>query len=164
MNGREFGHHDKHNMKINLKGIADKTKKHFLIIETFQGMEPTASYREQAHAVRRALDAVQYIEDAFQKGTVVMAHKEASSPTSYQIVAVNNHEELNDFLKGNVAHARVRPELRKVVPLSDWNSGVETFEGMVKNLETLAIEEEKAIASNAFRSFNSIAKTPNVIQ
>ena len=148
-------------MKINIAGLTDKSKMHFLIVETFQGMEPTASYTEQAHAVRRSLDAVQYVEDAFKKGTVVMAHKEASSPTTYQIVAVNNNEELNDYLKANAAHARVRPELRKVVPLSDWNAGVQTFEKMLKNLESLSVEEEKAISKKEFRPFKSLAKSQN---
>jgi hypothetical protein len=144
-------------MKINIEGLQDKSKQQFLIIETFQGMEPTASYTDQANAVRRALDAVDYIEDQFQKGVVVMMHKEASSPTSYQIVAVNNNAELNDYLKANVAHARVRPDLRKVVPLTDWNSGVETFEKMISDLETLATEEQKYIAAGKFRPI----KKPN---
>ena len=143
-------------MKINIEGLKDKSKQHFLIVETFQGMEPTASYTDQAHAVRRSLDALEYIEEAFQKGTVVMAHKESSNPTSYQIVAVENNEELNDYLKANSAHARVRPDLRKVIPLSDWNSGVETFESMLSNLERLAKEEEKYMAKNKFRPFKSL--------
>jgi hypothetical protein len=143
-------------MKINIAGLQDKSKQQFLIIETFQGMEPTASYMEQAYAVRRALDAVDYIEEQFQKGVVVMMHKEASSPTSYQIVAVNNNAELNDYLKANVAHARVRPNLRKVVPLTDWNSGVETFEKMITDLEALATEEQKFISEGKFRPIKKL--------
>lgn len=143
-------------MKINLDGLRDSSKMHFLIVETFQGMEPTATYTEQAHAVRRALDALEYIENAFQKGTVVMAHKESSSPTSYQIVAVSSNEELNDYLKANVAHARVKPELRKVVPLSDWNSGVKTFEAMLRDLERLAKEESSYAEKGEFRPFKSL--------
>ena len=138
-------------MKINVEGLADKSRMHFLIVETWQGMDPTASYREQANAVRRSVDALEYIEEAFQKGTVVMMHKESSSPTSYQIVSVRNNEELNDYLKANAAHARVRPELRKVVPLSDWQAGTETFQKMLKDLESLAVEEEKFTSEGKFR-------------
>ena len=130
-------------MKINIKGLQDKTKQHFLIAETWQGMEPTATYREQHDAVLRAMDALQYIEEQFNRGIVVMAHKEASSPTSYQIVAVDNNEQLNDYIKGNAAHVRVRPNLRRVVPLSDWESGVDTFKNMVAELDKLATAEEK---------------------
>jgi hypothetical protein len=138
-------------MKINIEKLQDKSKKHFLIIETWQGMEPTSSYTEQAKAVRRGLDALEYIEDQFQKGVVVVAHKEASSPTSYQIIAVDDNEGLNDYLKANAAHARVRPELRKVVPLSDWDAGTETFKKMIEELERLAKEEEKYEAKGEFR-------------
>jgi hypothetical protein len=73
-----------------------------------------------------------------------MMHKEASSPTSYQIVAVDNNEQLNDYLKSNAAHARVRPDCRKVVPLSDWSSGVQTFQNMITELERLAAAEVAA--------------------
>lgn len=136
-------------MKINVKALTDKKKMHFLIAETFQGMEPTATYREQSDALKRAMDALEYIEEAFQRGVVVMAHKEASSPTSYQIVAVDSNEELNDYLKANAAHARVKPELRKVVPLSDWDSGVDTFKLMMEDMEQKALREEEEAAERA---------------
>jgi predicted HNH restriction endonuclease len=145
-------------MKINVDRLRDRSKKHFLIVETWQGMEPTASYREQAQAVRRGLDALEYIEDQFQKGTVVMAHKEASSPTSYQIIAVDDNEQLNDYLKANAAHARVRPELRKVVPMSDWDAGTETFKNMIADLERLAREEERATTRGRFRTVGGAAR------
>jgi hypothetical protein len=138
-------------MKINIEGLRDRSKMHFLIIETWQGMDPAASYAEQANAVRRSLDALAYIENAFAKGPLVMAHKEASSPTTYQIVAVNNNEELNDYIKGNAAHVRVRPDLRKVIPLCDWEAGKETFLNTIRELERLSGEEEKYLAEKRFR-------------
>lgn len=143
-------------MKVNLDAfgnLGQSGKLQFLIIETWQGMEPSATYEEQARAVRRALDAVDYVEQAFQNGTVVMMHKAADSPTTFTLVAVDSHEALNDFIKGNAAHVRVRPELRKVVPLADWDSGRGTFERLISELETKSREENEAIEKNEFVPF-----------
>lgn len=142
-------------MKINRKVLGDPKKLQFMIIETWQGMDPTASYAEQAHALRRALDAVEYVEKAFDQGTVAMAHKPASQASTITIVAVKNLEELNDYIKGNAAHARVRPENRQVIPLCDWGSGRKTFEKLIKDLEQKAQEEQKAMEQGKFRPFRT---------
>lgn len=145
-------------MKINLKGLQDSKKLQFLIIERWQGMEPTATYAEQAHALRRALDAVEYVEDAFKQGIVVMAHKAADSPMTFQIVAVSSLEELNDYVKSNAAHARVKSEYRQVIPLTNWDAGRGNFEKLIQSLEQLAVEEKKALDKGTFRPFKKIGK------
>jgi len=128
-------------MKVNKDALTAAGKLHFLIEETWQGMEPTASYQAQAAALKRSMDSVEYIERAFQQGTVVLAHKKADAASIIQLVAVDNLEQLNNYIKSNEAHARVRPENRKVTPLTDWNSARETHLLMITKMEIRAEHE-----------------------
>jgi hypothetical protein len=130
-------------MKLNVDGLTQKGKLFFLIEETWQGMDATSTYEEQASALRRAVDGVEYVEKAFQQGTVVLAHKESDRASTLQIVAVDNLEHLNEYIKTNEAHARLPPQNRRVVPLSDWESGKQVFLKMIARAEIRA-ELDKA--------------------
>jgi hypothetical protein len=79
-----------------------------------------------------------------------MAHKPTETRT-IQIVAVKNNEELNEYIKGNEAHARLPTERRRVVPLADWESGRKTFERAIAVAEVRAEYEEKGTKMPARR-------------
>ena len=131
-------------MKINKDALAkSQGKMKFLVSEYWQGLPPTTTYEQQAEAVARALDSVEYIERAVGRGDVVMAHKEKSRTGTTQLLAVDRLEDLNNYIKGNEAHARLPPSNRTVLPLVDWDEGVRTLEMMITRAEVRARYERE---------------------
>jgi hypothetical protein len=131
-------------MLINEKSLREADGKlMFLIAEQWQGLSPTASYADQAAAVSRALDSVEYIERAVERGTVSMAHKNALAASTVQLLSVSSMEELNEYLKVNEAHARLPQINRVVLPLSDWDQGRKVFDKMLARAEVRAAYEAK---------------------
>ena len=95
-------------MKINKKAIKNLGNKQlYLITEEWQGMSPSANYQEQAAAVSRALDSVEYIENAIERGDVVMGHKPEGRIATMQLLAAEDLEQLSGYIKANEAHARL---------------------------------------------------------
>lgn len=126
-------------MKINpeaLNGAAGKML--FLVQEEWQGLSPATSYQDQASAVGRALDSVEYIERAIARGDVVLAHKAESRTGTIQLVSTDTLDGLNDYLKGNEAHARLPPMNRTVLPLADWDKGAKTLQKMLARADVRA--------------------------
>lgn len=133
-------------VKINEKALKDlQGKQLFLITEEWQGMSPATSYQEQAAAVSRALDSVEYIERAIERGDVVMGHKPAAITATMQLLAVDDLEKLSNYIKSNEAHARLPHLNRTVQPLSDWDSSVQDFQKMVARAEVRAHFEERGL-------------------
>ncbi|MDR5759693.1 hypothetical protein [Caballeronia sp. LZ035] len=133
-------------MKVNLKALSDpefmKSKMQFLVITRWPTLSAPTDYKEQLHHLRRAYDALRYMEGQFNQGTILMAHKEVARPAMHFIVAVDNHTQLDEFIKLNPAHDRYAE--REVIPMVDFESGHEVFEKMITNIEALAQEEEQA--------------------
>lgn len=126
-------------MKINPEALAAADGKMlFLIQEEWQGLSPATSYQDQASAVGRALDSVEYIERAIERGDAVLAHKTESRTGTIQLVSTDTLDGLNDYLKGNEAHARLPPMNRTVLPLADWDKGVVTLQKMLARADVRA--------------------------
>ncbi len=117
-------------MKLNMDGLQNQENMLFLVQETWQGLDPTATYDEQHGALTRARDSIEYIENAIDRGNVVLAHKESSMPSTFQMVSANSLEMLNNYIKGNEAHVRLPETSRNVLPLSDWDEGVQIMKLM----------------------------------
>lgn len=133
-------------MKVNEQALLDSGNKlMFLVTETWQGLAPSATYSQQAEAVSRALDSVEYIEQAVATGDVVMAHKDSGSSVTMQMVSADTLEDLNHYLKSNEAHARLPLSSRQVLPLSDWDAGMATFRRMVARAEVRAEYEKRGL-------------------
>lgn len=134
-------------VKINKDALDNlEGKQLFLVTEQWQGLSPATSYKEQADAVSRALDSVEYIERAVERGDVVMAHKPQAMIATMQVVAVDHLEQLSGYLKSNEAHARLPNTNRTVQPLSDWDASVESFNMMLARAEVRARFEEQGLA------------------
>lgn len=141
-------------MKINfeaLKSDALKGKQQFLVVTQWPRLEAPTTYSEQVEHLRRAYDALQYMEGAFDRGMVLMAHKEASQPAMHFLVAVDHVSELDEFLKLNPAHDRYLK--REVIPMTSFESGHDTFRKMVQQLQKLADEERQAAGGDKGRSY-----------
>ncbi len=75
-------------MKINPEALESTDEKMlFLVQEEWQGLSPATSYQDQATAVGRALDSVEYIERAITRGDVVLAHKPEAYPKQKKLSA-----------------------------------------------------------------------------
>jgi hypothetical protein len=133
-------------MKLNEQALKDSEEKLlFLVTEEWQGLTPAATYTQQAEAVSRALDSVEYIERAVATGDVVLAHKDIGASVTTQIVSAETMEKLNEYLKSNEAHARLPLSSRRVLPLSDWDVGKRTFERMLVRAEVRASYEQRGL-------------------
>lgn len=131
-------------MKLNEKALRETGDNLlFLITEEWQGLPPSTSYQDQAAAVSRALDSVEYIERAVGRGTVMLAHKDTTASATMQLVSAESLEKLSEYIKGNEAHARLPLSGRSVLPLADWDQGVKVFRRMVARAEVRAQYEAR---------------------
>jgi peptide methionine sulfoxide reductase MsrA len=141
-------------MKINFEALQSddlKGKQQFLVVTQWPKLRAPTSYTEQVEHLRRAYDALQYMEAAFDRGMVLMAHKEASQPAMHFLVAVDNVDQLDEFLKLNPAHDRYMK--REVIPMTSFASGHDTFKKMVQGLQKLADEERQASGHDRGRTY-----------
>jgi hypothetical protein len=136
--------------------VRDRSRLQYLIIEKWGGIDARANYFVQAQALRRQLDAVEYIERAFDDGKVAMAHHLAGNAGTVVLLAVDSQEQLGDYVKANPANARMRPDDRTVIPMGNWESGRETFIQLIRTVEALAGEEEQASVERKVRPFDDI--------
>ncbi|MGE6744154.1 hypothetical protein ACQKGC_28280 [Allorhizobium pseudoryzae] len=134
-------------VKINEKAIGNvEGKQMFLITEVWQGLSPATSYQDQAAAVARALDSVEYIERAIDRGDVVMSHKPDNQVATIQLVAVDSLDDLSTYIKSNEAHARLPSMNRTVQPLADWDKSVRDLDELVARAEVRARFEKQGLA------------------
>lgn len=140
--------------------LSDPRRQQYLIIERWAGIDARADYYTQAKAMRRQLDAVEYVERAHADGKVIMAHMLAGGAGTAILVSVKSNEELGDFIKSNPANARMRPADRTVVPMSNWDEGREAFMALIRNVEQLANEEREAESEGRVRPFADKRLTP----
>ncbi len=128
-------------------------KLHYLVIEKWGGIDARADYAQQARALRRYMDAIEYVEAAYRKGQVIIAHHLSGHGGTAVLLAVTSHEELGDYIKANPANARMAPADRTVIPMGEWDDGRETFGKLIENVENLAREEERYAAEGRVRPF-----------
>ncbi|WP_406631933.1 hypothetical protein [Amycolatopsis sp. WGS_07] len=140
-------------MLYNRELLQDSRKLHYLIIERWSGIEARADYFSQAKALRRHMDALEYIEEAFRKNKVGMAHHLAGNAGTVVLAVLDSQEELGAFIKANPANARMRPDDRTVMPMGGWDHGREAFVQLIRNVERLAAEEEEAEREGKVRPF-----------
>ena len=133
--------------------VDDRSVLHFLIIERWAGIDARADYFTQAKALRRQLDALEYIEQAHRDNKIVMAHMLAGNAGTVILAALSSHEELGRFIKSNPANARMRPDDRTVMPMGSWDEGREAFVQLIRNVERLAAEERDAETEGRVRPF-----------
>ena len=126
-------------VKINKKALDNSDGKMMVLItETWQGMPATAGYVEQDGAISRALDSVEYIERAIDRGDVLMAHKKDNKVSTTHLLGVDELEQLNSYIKSNEAHARLPKDNREVLALSDWDASLRDFDVMISRAEIRA--------------------------
>jgi len=140
-------------MLYNRELLQEPHKLHYLIIERWSGIDARADYFTQAKALRRQMDAVEYIEEGFRQNKVGMAHHLAGNAGTVVLVVLDSHEELGAFIKSNPANARMRPDDRTVMPMGGWDHGREAFVQLIRNVEQLAAEEELAEREGKVRPF-----------
>lgn len=140
-------------MLINEELMQQPEKHHYLIIEKWGGIDARADYFRQAQAMRRALDAIEYIEQGFRDGLVGLGAALSGQAGTVVLACVDSPEQIGDFIKSNPANARVAPSDRIVMPMADWESGRAAFVKLIEQVQSLASEERELEAEGRVRPF-----------
>ncbi|WP_406631934.1 hypothetical protein [Amycolatopsis sp. WGS_07] len=140
-------------MLVNEGPLRDPAKQKFLVLERWGGLDNAADYREQAQSLRRSLDSIEHIEKSYAQNQIVTMHKPEAAAAMTTIVAVDDNRELDSYIRGNVAHARMASQDRQVLPLTDWDDGRAELAALIHQMETLAETERGAAARGELRPF-----------